>query len=83
MQIATEEKSVRRQIVVTHVECTKLGVAPMNRYLALCAVSSLFKFLETSMSLRFASESLKFEWSPLEGQPLTVLPMSLSILILI
>jgi hypothetical protein len=42
------------------------------RYLALCAVAALFKYLAASHSLVFAPASLKIKWAPLEGSMLSV-----------
>ncbi|CDZ98085.1 Mismatch repair ATPase MSH4 (MutS family) [Phaffia rhodozyma] len=58
-----------------------MHVAMDGKYLALCASSALFKFLQTSMSLEFAPGSLKFEWKASEelvnNRASTKSPMSL------
>lgn len=60
-------KSFLAQLAVDDEDRAALLVTTEQKYLALCAVAALFKYLAASHSLVFAPASLLIKWDPLEG----------------
>ncbi|KAL7415766.1 muts domain V-domain-containing protein [Mrakia frigida] len=56
-----------KQLMIDDEDRAAVLVAAESKYLALCATSALFKYLETTMTLTFAPGTLKIQWDALEG----------------